>query len=316
MYRSRIPSSFPSKLLYTAAMLVAVLVLMVGCTSQTPELVATAEPTTPASPRVEATAQLTKPTPLPTTEPPATALTNCERAFEEAAAISDLQDTVEDLDPALEACTTIEEWKAASRKFPDALDGVDSLVFLENRCRYTEGAKGPICDVAGGNDNNQVSNRNEFDDGTYLVGTDIAPGLYEAAGGGFCYWARLKGFSGSLDDIIANGGLTNGRQLVAVAPTDSGFEASGCSPWKAYVETAAPFTTIPDGMWVVGVEMPADTYSAPGGEFCYWARLRGFGGELEDIIVNSLGAGRQIATISSSDIGFHTEGCGDWTRSG
>ena len=40
--------------------------------------------------------------------------------------------------------------------------------------------------------------------GTYFVGSDIAPGTWRSSGGTGCYWARLSGFSGTSDDIIAN----------------------------------------------------------------------------------------------------------------
>ena len=29
-------------------------------------------------------------------------------------------------------------------------------------------------------------------DGTFVVGTDVQPGLYRSEGGSNCYWARLK----------------------------------------------------------------------------------------------------------------------------
>ncbi|MDD9204918.1 hypothetical protein PU560_00395, partial [Georgenia sp. 10Sc9-8] len=41
--------------------------------------------------------------------------------------------------------------------------------------------------------------------GTHVVGTDVAPGTYRAPGGSSCYWERLSGFSGELDDVLANG---------------------------------------------------------------------------------------------------------------
>ena len=80
MNRSRIPSS-PIKFLCTVAILIAVLV--VGCTSETPESVATAESTTTLIPQPEATAEsasvsteapppTTTPHPTPTPEPTAT----------------------------------------------------------------------------------------------------------------------------------------------------------------------------------------------------------------------------------------------------
>ena len=62
--------------------------------------------------------------------------TACEKAFSNAADISDFNDTVEDLDPAVRACASVSEWAAASNKYPGALDGVSPLTFLQNRCRF------------------------------------------------------------------------------------------------------------------------------------------------------------------------------------
>lgn len=64
------------------------------------------------------------------------ALSNCEKAMKAAAEVSDIQDTVEDIDPAIRACESMDEFKAASFKFPKALDGVDEQIFVTNRCMY------------------------------------------------------------------------------------------------------------------------------------------------------------------------------------
>lgn len=69
-----------------------------------------------------------------------------------------------------------------------------------------------------------------FGDGTYIVGSDIAPGTYRAPGGDSCYWARLSGFDGTIDDILANNdGQT--RPTVTISASDAGFETSGCGTW-------------------------------------------------------------------------------------
>ena len=65
--------------------------------------------------------------------------TACELSFADAAAVSDTQDTVEDLDPAVRACTSLEEWGAASAAYPGALDGANPFEFLGNRCDVGEG---------------------------------------------------------------------------------------------------------------------------------------------------------------------------------
>lgn len=67
----------------------------------------------------------------------------CDRAFAQAASIDDMHDTVEDLDPALRACSSEEEWVAAARAHPGAID-VDPVVFLRNRCDFG-GPDTPLC---------------------------------------------------------------------------------------------------------------------------------------------------------------------------
>ena len=67
-------------------------------------------------------------------------------------------------------------------------------------------------------------------DGTWAVGIDIAPGTYSTSGGDTCYWARLSGFEGGTDSIIAND-LPKGSAIVSIAPTDKGFATKGCGTW-------------------------------------------------------------------------------------
>ena len=57
--------------------------------------------------------------------------------------------------------------------------------------------------------------------GTYLIGRDIAPGLYkgEASQGALCTWERLNSLTGDFESIIAIG-LPNGQYFVEVAPSD------------------------------------------------------------------------------------------------
>ena len=68
--------------------------------------------------------------------------------------------------------------------------------------------------------------------GTFLVGSEIAPGTYRSSAqpGSHCYWERLSGFSGSFDDVIANG-LSDQSQLVTISRSDVGFTSHNCSGW-------------------------------------------------------------------------------------
>ena len=72
-------------------------------------------------------------------------------------------------------------------------------------------------------------------DGTYVVGTDIKPGLYKTTGPSDsslpnCYWERDRDLSGGMDSIIANDN-PKGQTTVQIASSDKAFKTSGCAPW-------------------------------------------------------------------------------------
>lgn len=66
-------------------------------------------------------------------------------------------------------------------------------------------------------------------DGTFAVGTDIAPGTYASAGpvnDGACYWKRSNG-----TELLDNA-LTKKPQVVVIQPTDTSFTTNDCQPWQ------------------------------------------------------------------------------------
>ncbi len=70
------------------------------------------------------------------------------------------------------------------------------------------------------------------EDGIYIVGSDIAAGTWRSVGGGsLCYAARLSGFSGEFDELIANDVSSEGGLIMTIAASDRGFETSGCGTW-------------------------------------------------------------------------------------
>jgi hypothetical protein len=147
-------------------------------------------------------------------------------------------------------------------------------------------------------------------DGVHRVGSDIRPGTYRSRVPVNCYWARLAGFSGDLDDITANDNVT-GYALVTIKSSDKGFETNGCE-WSADLSAVIrPGSEIPDGMFIVGKDIKPGTYRTTGS--CYWARLSGFGGELDDIIANDNTSGSGIVEIARGDTGFESSGCGGWS---
>jgi hypothetical protein len=155
-----------------------------------------------------------------------------------------------------------------------------------------------------------------FGDGTHRVGKDIAAGTYRAprVGGFGCYWARLRNFSGGLNAILANGN-ESAPALVTIKPGDRGFETNGCGTWTSDLRRITKSRTrFGAGTYLVGVDIAPGTYAAKAGSSCYWERLRSFTGDLNSIIANANPRGRTIVTISRSDKGFSSGGCGTWTR--
>ena len=66
-------------------------------------------------------------------------------------------------------------------------------------------------------------------DGTYVIGTDIQPGVYSSAGpigDGACYWKRINGTS------IVDNAMSKKSQIVQIEATDTAFTTSECQPWQ------------------------------------------------------------------------------------
>jgi hypothetical protein len=77
-------------------------------------------------------------------------------------------------------------------------------------------------------------------DGTYLVGIDILPGIYQSAGSHDpvhgCYWQRLWKIPGPGDSdpnqyIVASNLTHTNRVRVLIKSTDVGFKAVNCGSW-------------------------------------------------------------------------------------
>jgi hypothetical protein len=148
-----------------------------------------------------------------------------------------------------------------------------------------------------------------------IVGTDIPPGTYRSIGGSSCYWERLKGFGGTLGEILANDNAI-GPVVVTIATTDKGFNSSRCGRWT---QDLSPLTTNPtapfgDGTFLVNKDIAPGTWRSSGGSGCYWERLKGFSGDLGDIIANDNASGSTVVTIGPGDTGFSSARCGTWTK--
>lgn len=84
-------------------------------------------------------------------------------------------------------------------------------------------------------------------DGTYAVGTDVAPGIYSSAGpvgDGTCYWKR----SGNPDGALIDNAISKKPQVVQIDPSDKSFKTSGCQAWQLTPDAAVPANTPPPGV--------------------------------------------------------------------
>jgi outer membrane murein-binding lipoprotein Lpp len=161
-----------------------------------------------------------------------------------------------------------------------------------------------------------TTNPNLFNAGTYLIGTDMQPGLYRGnAGTDFldsCYWERLSGLSGEFDDIIANDNAV-GQYYIEVTGTDIALTVQcGVELLPTLVVNDAGFPeTIGTGTYLVGYDVQPGTYQGQAGtDFdtsCYWARLSGASGEFSDLIANDNATGQFYVQISPSDFAILTK---------
>ena len=158
-----------------------------------------------------------------------------------------------------------------------------------------------------------------FGDGTWSVNRDIPPDLYMALGGEDCGWTRLSGLYGTDEDVISEMppafrdlGWNSLRQVVNIDSSDAAFRTEGCGEWRPVSELMTPVKTIPDGIWVVGEEIPIGTYASMGGDKCLWFHFNGFDWSTDALLAVSSNAGRQIVDLKSSASILFTVGCGEW----
>jgi small nuclear ribonucleoprotein (snRNP)-like protein len=154
-----------------------------------------------------------------------------------------------------------------------------------------------------------------FGDGIHRVGkNDVPAGTYRSRGGDGCYWARLKSFSGDVNAILANANAS-GPTIVTIKATDKGFQSENCGTWTSNLRRITKSQTrFGEGVYIVRTDITPGTYRSRGGGSCYWARLRAFTGDLNAIIANGNTSAQTIVTISASDRGFQSQGCGTWSK--
>lgn len=145
--------------------------------------------------------------------------------------------------------------------------------------------------------------------GTYLVGTDIEPGIYvgQAGQGVFdsCYWGRLSGLGGTLEDLLANENSV-GLYYMEVLPSDKALETACELRAVDHVPARETLLTVlPPGMYLVGRDIGPGMYRGVAGEdvlgSCYWARLSGVSGELDEVLANDNATGQYYIEVQPGD---------------
>jgi hypothetical protein len=158
-----------------------------------------------------------------------------------------------------------------------------------------------------------------FGDGTFTVGVDIAPGTYKNSDSSqACYWERLNSFDDSADAVIANN-ISTAPMIVTISSTDVGFTSDRCGTWTLDNAPLTSSTTanFGDGTYRVGRDIsPGLWKNTDSSNYCYWQRVSGFGGTLDEIIDNGLSDQIQTVRIQPTDVGFSAQSCGSWQRIG
>jgi hypothetical protein len=158
-----------------------------------------------------------------------------------------------------------------------------------------------------------TASRVTFGDGIFIVGTDIEPGTYRSTGQSGCYYVRLSGFDGSLDQILASEN-TDSPAVVTIEPADKGFKSSRCATWTQDLSAiTASRVTFGDGIFIVGTDIEPGTYRSTGQSGCYYVRLSGFDGSLDQILASENTDSPAVVTIEPVDKGFKSSRCGTWT---
>jgi len=154
-----------------------------------------------------------------------------------------------------------------------------------------------------------------FSNGTWLVGEEIAPGMWRAIRSRTCAWKRFSSIEGSTDTVAGSGSSLT----VEIRPTDAAFWSEGCGWWTQILEapSGAPGDPFGPGTWLVNKEIePGLWQNSDSSEGCRWARLASLDGTSSAI--TATGSGTSIITIEivPTDRAFDSWGCGNWTRVG
>ena len=78
-----------------------------------------------------------------------------------------------------------------------------------------------------------------FGDGTYMVGQEVQPGIYEAQGGEACVWFLHRGGNQYVTS------LSTDSDVVEILGADLAFHTEGCGMWRSVAGPTEP-AALPD----------------------------------------------------------------------
>ncbi len=163
--------------------------------------------------------------------------------------------------------------------------------------------------------NGQAELAETFGDGEHIVGVNVAPGIYGSPGAetGRCIWSRSTDFSGDDSARVAQRNPV-GKNIAEIFKTDAIFESFGCGEWGPLAAREEPIDRFGRGTWAVHDEILPGTYVAPirEGVTCFWSRMSGFTGQLEDLLASDVAVGHAVMTLNDYDAGFYSDGCEEW----
>jgi hypothetical protein len=210
------------------------------------------------------------------------------------------------------ACLLISALAIAACSSDDDGDGPDATPTPAETVEPGDATDAPTPDATAEPDSPATS----FGDGSHVVGTDIEPGTYRSSAStttsDSCFWQRQSGFG--MSNAIASR-LVNNQTVVTIVDSDAGFFSQNCGTWSPADSAVTASLTDPfsGGTFIVGTDIAAGPWRHDASGQCFWQRLSGFSGELDEIITEQ-SDDPQVVEIAETDAGFFSEDCGTWTR--
>ncbi|PWL20713.1 MAG: hypothetical protein DCO81_03665 [Candidatus Aquiluna sp. XM-24bin5] len=181
------------------------------------------------------------------------------------------------------------------------LDSDKTIVLLSVKNSESCPVPGSSTEASQGSDSSAGGNSSaEISAGTYVVGTEVEPGLYRSSR----YWSRLDANQEIIDNDLVWG---NGWSLVQIQDSDKFIEFSGVAYALEDMPLLDPIAEgFTEGTYLVGVDIQPGTYrvNAEGDSMAYGSRLACD----RDILDNDLNSGSVILTVKSSDCMFEFRG--------